>query len=667
MDSQDAQTLAEKTYSDNIAYLQNEQSELYSKIVALDSALEQNLYENKYELLYEHGYFDVKEILANKYLYGSNSDEYAKTVAQSVNHDKKSNLFKTYKEIGVNEKNLDMFENMDIMQDPICGIASIFSYIHKNGDVASNMKRIEKFIFFGVGLGKHIVEVDKKIQSQVYFIVEDNLELFKLSLFVTPFSELAKNAMLIFSVFESSEEFVRSSSKFLYTKFEYNHYLKYFPMLNHNEEKLRDFHVTITSQSHNLFFYTSILKQYLRPLEYLSAKYKFLNILKNYSTQTLGQKPVLLLAAGPSLLKNIQWIKENQGKFLIVAVSATLIELFRHGIKPDIVTHLDGFDITTELFTRIKSSDHFKEILFLLSARTPKQIIDMLDKDNVFFFENGTNYKESFGNLSAPCVGSTTYLLFLAFDVKEMYLLGLDLALDAKTGYTHAKTHVNSKKISLNDADLHEDVMTLRNSIITHPSNFGEKAYTNPNFLISIDSINSTSVGFKKNYQNVYNLSDGVLFKNTTPVHVESVNTSILEMMNKKEIHENLLLEFEQNSNREFTKEEKDAVAKRYEYALRVKKILKKQQSMVFASDSRFLQSLKILYKDLTSDSSMKAHDLSLVYQEYFHLLNTYIFDFFNIRTENEMTSHANKINQLLCRQLFRIQSIYQEKLKKFI
>ena len=667
MDLQDVQTIAEKTYSDNITYLRNEQSELYSKLVALDSALEQNLYESKYELLYEHGYFDVKDINENKYLYGSNSDEYAKMVASSVNYDKKSNLFKTYKELKIDEKNLDSYETIDMTQDAISGVASIVSYLRKNADMTSDMKHINKFIFFGVGLGKHIIEVDKKIQSKVYFIVEENLELFKLSLFVTPFSHLAKSSTLIFSVFESSEEFIRSSSKFLYTQFEHNHYLKYFPMLHHKEDKLRDFHIMITSQSHNLFFYNSILKQYLRPLNYLSAKYKFLNILKNYSGKTLGEKPVLLLAAGPSLLKNIQWIKENQDKFIIVAVSATLIELFRHEIKPDIVTHLDGFEITAELFTRIESLEYFKETLFLLSARTPKKVVDLLDKESVFFFENGTNYKESFGNLSAPCIGSTSYLLFLAFEVKEIYLLGLDLALDSKTGYTHAKTHVNAKKISLDDADLHEDVMTLRNSIITYPSNFGENAYTNPNFLISIESINSTSVGFKKNYQNVYNLSDGVLFKNTTPIHGESLNTALFEKMNKKKIRENLRLEFEKNSNRELSKEDKDAVRQRYEYAIRVKKIVKKQQSMEFSSDSRFLSSLNILYKELTGDSSTKAHDLSLVYQEYFHFLNTFIFDFFNMRTENEMTSHANKINQLLCTQLFRIQSIYQEKLKQFI
>jgi len=662
MNTEDLQTLVEQTYLNNLSYFEKKQPNLFSKLQAFNSAIEQGVYTSKYDLIYEKGYFDVKEFTTQKYLYDSSSDEYARMVRNSIDFTKEHNLFKTYKEINVKTQNLLNYCELDITLNPLNGTASIFHYINSHQKQNRDMKRIEKFIFFGVGLGQHIEQVDIKIKASVYLIVEDDLELFKLSLFVTPYSQLAKTSTLIFSIMEDKEEFSTTASSFLQTQFEYNHYLKYFEMLNHSEEKLKEFHIKITSQSHNLFFYNNILKQYLKPLQYIQGKYKFLNILHDYSNSLLAHKPVLYLAAGPSMLKNIQWIKENQNKFIIVAVSATLIELYKHNIKPDIVTHLDGFDISAQLFIPIDKKDYFDNIVFLLSARTPTKIIELLSKENIFFFENGTNYRDSLGNISAPCVGSTTYLLLLAFGVKNLYLLGLDLAIDSQSGYTHAKTHVDTKKTDLSRVDLDEDFLSFRDSLISIESNFGHTALTNPNFLLSIDSINSSSKGFKKKWQNIFNLGDGVKFHNTIPLPFSDVNTH-LEDMNKNDIKKNIKIEFNKNSSSELLNKESEKILQRYNYTLRVKKTLKKYSNIKFSSSKQFLKSLSSLYLTLSKDSSTKAYDLSLIYQEYFHFIDTFIFNYFNTESSTEVKD-ANSINKLLCNELERIREVYEKGVK---
>ena len=119
MDFEDIQTIAEKTYRENIAYLQKEQATLFAKIAAFDSALSQGIYQEKYELLHEHGYFDVKETLTNKLLYNADSSLYGKKVCQSVNFFKEENVFKTFKEITKDVATLEKYSLAEIKLNPL--------------------------------------------------------------------------------------------------------------------------------------------------------------------------------------------------------------------------------------------------------------------------------------------------------------------------------------------------------------------------------------------------------------------------------------------------------------------------------------------------------------------------------------------------------------------
>ncbi|WP_373072012.1 DUF2920 family protein [Sulfurimonas sp.] len=147
-------------FNKNMEYFEKYQPNVYSKLASLDSAVEQGLYNNKYDLIFNNNYFDVKEFATNNYLYSDNSKKYAYEVSKKFN------------------------------------------------------KSVDKFIFFGVGLGLHIVQIDKNIGAKSYLIIEDDLELFKLSTFVIPYYEIAKNSKLYFSVFAEENEFSKIAKEF---------------------------------------------------------------------------------------------------------------------------------------------------------------------------------------------------------------------------------------------------------------------------------------------------------------------------------------------------------------------------------------------------------------------------------------------------------------------
>nr|MCH9812764.1 DUF2920 family protein [Campylobacterota bacterium] len=665
-DERSVEKIAEQTYLKNIAYLEKYQPEVYEKLAAFDSALAQNLYQSKYDLVHHNDYFDVVELSTGNRLYDSNSDDYANLAMKSVNLQKDFNVYETFKKVTVKESQLEALAKLDITENNLSALAPILHYVEQHKTPSNQMQSIEKFIFLGVGLGGHIMEIDKKINAKVYLIVEDDIELFRLSLFCTPYYTLAAKSELVFSVFDTPSEFIKPASKFLESHYYYNHYLKYFHMLNHSEEKLQEFHIRVASQSHNLFFYNAILQQYLKPLSYLNQNYNFLNILKPYGDMALGNQPVILLAAGPSLQQNIEWIKVNQDKFIIVALSATLSILEKEKIKPDIVTHIDGFDESIAHFKKLDSLDFLSKTIFLMSARTPDEIIEDLPKENIFFFENGTSYKKEFGNLSAPCVGSITYLLLLAFDIKTLYLLGLDLALDNR-GATHSDGHEYTKQLDLKNIDTHEDTLVYKNSVLKVAGNFQEEVFTTPDFKTSIDSINATSVGFKKENQYIYNLSNGALFENSIATPVEQCDLSSAPMIAKEKLYKEMHKDFTHNSDMHLTKDEFLLLQQRYAHAQFVKETILTQQKRYFHTSEDFLNSLTTLLSKIASSISVVQYDLALVYQEYCRFIYTFIFDFFNTQELPSNEKYMNDLNALLSEQLLRIVNKYEQELHTIV
>jgi hypothetical protein len=66
--------------------------------------------------------------------------------------------------------------------------------------------------------------------------------------------------------------------------------------------------------------------------------------------------PAVLVAAGPSLRKNIDLLADLKGKAIIIAVQTTFKTLLEHGIEPDFVTSLDYHEMSKRFFEDIPAS-----------------------------------------------------------------------------------------------------------------------------------------------------------------------------------------------------------------------------------------------------------------------------------------------------------------------
>jgi len=144
------------TFNENISYIETSHPKLFSKLVALDSAVANGHYQEQYELVFDNGYFDVLEKATKNYLYGKNSDKYASLAASSIDNRLENNLFNCSPEHEIDDEKLEYYKKLPLLSDYMSGIAPILHYTQKRMVGKSSLKSMQKFIFFGVGLGLHI-------------------------------------------------------------------------------------------------------------------------------------------------------------------------------------------------------------------------------------------------------------------------------------------------------------------------------------------------------------------------------------------------------------------------------------------------------------------------------------------------------------------------------
>jgi len=671
MDNQHIEQEAQNLFQKNILYFQREVPDIYEKLMAFENATANGHYTAKYNLEYkEEGYFDVQEVESGKWLYGVNSNEHAQIIADNIDFSKQENLFETFRDLSFTEESLKHYEAMDIVDSSLSTIAPIVHYTNQYASKESTtMKKIYKFIFMGVGLGLHLITIHQKINATTYLIVEDDLELFYLSLFVTDYQLLKNNgASLIFSIFDDEETFRYKAYSYLRDMPIYNHYLKYFLLLSHSTEKLKIMHSAIISQDYLKFPHSAVMQVYLRPLEYLQEQYKFISINALKEASLFHSNPILVLGAGPSLQKDIAWVKNNQKHFIIIAVSATLGLLEKNNIKPDIIIHVDGFEASMKHLDKISSMEFFDESIALFASFTYPDFAKAFKKENVYIFQAAASIKKDYGHITASNVGIMSYVLSIYFGAKQIYTLGLDMALDAKTGQTHLEGHIHSKALDIkHELDLEENI-DYHETVLATKGNFLDEVPTTPHFIASLMEIKGIVRNLQKEEQHSFNLSDGAYISNTTPMKSEEVETDKLPQLDKKQLFKDLKTTFESASEVGLTQGEYKEIEQRVVHANNILKHINKFKTLKFSTIDQYHYNLLGLFIDILTENDVEeAKDTNNIITLYIQMISGYLFDFINTKEIDNPKRHIKKLNKLLVFQLTRVVTYYKEFLKNFL
>ncbi|MBW7850418.1 MAG: motility associated factor glycosyltransferase family protein [Rhodospirillales bacterium] len=172
--------------------------------------------------------------------------------------------------------------------------------------------------------------------------------------------------------------------------------------------------------------------------EYNMMKNSFRN-LRSGTKRMLGpvrksvNAPVLVVASGPSLEDNIDFVKRVQDRMIIISSGSSLAVLLKNGIKPDFHTNLERAKSVYQRHVELAEEFDLSNIYVVMTS-TIWPGIDSFFKEALYFLRPALSPLAVFCEHDAqilhnegPQVANTSFALAKRLQAKEIYLLGVDL------------------------------------------------------------------------------------------------------------------------------------------------------------------------------------------------------------------------------------------------
>jgi len=644
-------------FQSNLQYFQKNHRVTYEKIAILNQSIADGSYIEKYSLEYNDGYFDILELKSNSYLYNQNSNNYSEKLMQNVNYKKSNSVVEGFYETReVSDKAVEILDSTVNLKNSLFASAKIIQYNKKSTSKNDEMQNISKYIYCGVGLGLHLSKIQKKVRALVLLIIENNLEVFRLSLFTTDYKKLSHNTTLVFSIMDDKDQFDAINS-FLLKESIYNNYIKYTTLSQNNISDIKKVQTAIVKSMHQIRPYTKSLREFLKAPEYIVENYPFINLKLN--DKLFNDKPILLIASGPSLDYNIQWLQENQHKFIIISVFSSIKTLHEFNIKPNIIVHIDSEYDDVTFLNDININSFFNQTIFLFSSVVARSVVDKVPKEQLYFFESASKYKTSSRIPSVPSIGETAYFFSLIFGVKALYLLGLDLALDPETKSNHTIGHKEFRTLKDTTKE-NEHYTSLQDTIIYTKGNFLSEVPTTALYQMSIGAFVQISKYYLTPDCKVFNLSNGAFLEGSIAQKIQTIDTTKFKDINKEQEFKKIQKFMSKISQNSLDKDEMSKFTQQIEEAKRVLHIIQKcEKNFHVENYTQYLKYFHTLYIDLLNVNGDANYDISSVLYLYIQNVVGYIFDILNTKNIYNDKEYIYDINSIFLKQVKKIVNLY--------
>jgi len=663
---QNIEQKALQTYQDNLNYFENNHPDLYKKISTLESAITQGIYKECYALEYkEEDYFDIQNLATNEWLYDENSNIYSSKLVSLIDTKREGSIFEAQQRFPIKEEELEEIGNFKNFHSSLWATAKI---LHYNAKVApkesSFMEKLHKFIFLEGGLGLHIPMIIKKYHTSSVFIYEKNLELFRLSLFVTNYAIISNQAKIFFSIMDSFENLQYTFTSFLNDSFNHSLYIKYLPFSKNYQDILDDLQSITLSQNHIMYPYQAYMARTFNAIDKISQGKCFFDIANTYTQSPLSSKPILVLASGPSLQNNTEWIKQNQNKFFIIGVLSACRHLFHHDITPDLIVHVDPQEVGLVLIEDIDMAKFQNSVIIFGSSVHPK-IIEKFKDIPITFIEEATSFKVGHGFYTLPSIGEYATILPLIIGAKEVFVLGVDLALDPESMKDHIDLHVASKHI---DNEKSKESVSFQGSLCYVKGNFLETVPSKPNFRLSLTQFNKAVLHFKQDHQTIYNLSNGAYLEGTTPLHIKNLDVNKFTSIDKALLRDDFSSFLKKHSSCEFRAIDKKNIEKQLENTTNLLQKIKKLRLVMPKEPENYLfKKLTPFVQEITEMNTKNKSDLGEILFEYFKITLSFIFDTLNTKDIKNIKKHIKELDKIVLDEVEKLVATYHKRLSEYL
>jgi len=512
-------------YQKNLEFLKENFEDIFNRVNTLSDDINSNKIKEKYSLEYRDEYFDILNIKDNSWFYGTNTYEDADNRAKNSNFTKDGSLDLLRKGAdGISLVGSESYK--DVMP--------VIDYINTNIDLKNiEFRKIYKYVFMGIGLGSHLHEINKKLDPFTTLIIEPELEIFRLSLFITDYSIFTEgNKNLFLSIEEDKLNRTNTIEEF----YNYHNYMNYnikHHLLIQNykylEEELIDY---FDNNAVGFFPYSMVIENIFRTKNYVKNNDRFIDATVLKDKPILKDKKVLIIAAGPSLDNYIDWIEEHQDKFIIICVDVILRKLEKNNIVPDMVVSIDPSYLCAKYLT-VENKDFLKDSTIVFLSQQDKSVLEVV-KDYKYYIAQSVMLFEELGYLgSVNNVGTYSFMISVHFGANEIYTIGNDAAFNQKTGNRYSADSSFTQIENINILD--NNNLISSSDILEVEGNLKSIVKTNRSLLPFKESFESTAYALKKTYNfEVYNLSDGVKIDGFIPLTYDDINSEILTFSKKE-------------------------------------------------------------------------------------------------------------------------------------
>ncbi|SJZ44003.1 motility associated factor glycosyltransferase family protein [Selenihalanaerobacter shriftii] len=333
----------------------------------------------------------------------------------------------------------------------------------------------DQIFALGFGLGYHLVELFTKDKFNRVFIIEPYLSIFYTALLYSDLRPILKNEKFILVIGDKGNLYSAIRANYELSLANKIKFFEHPPSLRlFNEE-----YDQIYNEIRNAIEYKNISKM----TNIKVAKQWRNNIISNLSYILKNPKaddffnsfqniPIICVAAGPSLDKNIDQLKHAKGNALLMCVGTALKALLKAGIEPDIVVSMDGSQKMYNQFKGIRDLNN----VFLFSEKANSPLVnDNWVGPQVFFTmkRNLSAWVEKMkGQYTAINTGGTVAhsMVDLAykFGGNPIILVGQDLS------FSEDKTHASGT--------MYENNKVNDEGLITVEGINGKPVYTSKGF-----------------------------------------------------------------------------------------------------------------------------------------------------------------------------------------
>ena len=382
------------------------------------------------------------------------------------------------------------------------------------------LERNAPVLLVGVGNPSYLKELVEQTDNRIAVIVyEPSLQIFLKFLEMVDIEKWMEKHLIVFWI-DSLEDMDGAHIKEVLAKiltYEMLEYSKTFVLPNY-EKLFPDKVVEFVKICKDIAFSELMLFNTRNAFSVVMVKNLFSNaryLCDGYKTTQIPQvipqdMPGIVVAAGPSLNKNIHELKKAKGKAFIVAVDTAVKPLLQAGIMPDMFAIIDGLK-PLELVQR----EEARNIPLLTMLNAASEVLEYHTGMKIFY-NQGYQFAERIFLKSGHPIGdvpgggsvATHVFSFLCkIGLKTIILVGQDLA------FTGNKSHADGTF-----QQIMEEVDT--SNFIMVEGDYEEMVPTRPDFKAYLDWYNWVVEGYKNRYKDfrVINATEGGAKINNTEI-----------------------------------------------------------------------------------------------------------------------------------------------------